>query len=100
MRAPLDSGRPARVSAPGWRGLRRVALLAALAAAATAVLGLPGSSRAAGCTITWVGDVNGNWYGGTSGADTNWSNNLYPSTTDDVCINNTGAQPVTVDGNT
>lgn len=61
---------------------------------------LTGSSRAAGCTITWVGDVNGNWYGGTSGSDTNWDNNLFPTATDDVCINNTGAQPVTVDGNT
>jgi hypothetical protein len=55
----------------------------------------PGSSRASGCTITWVGDVNGDWFGGTSGANTNWSDDTFPDAADHACLNNLGG-PYTV----
>jgi hypothetical protein len=56
---------------------------------------VPSSSRASGCTITWTGDVNGDWFGGTSGSNTNWNDDTFPNASDHVCLN-TLAGPYTV----
>jgi hypothetical protein len=77
---------------------RRLRVLGALALTAAALIALAGpleSSHASGCTTTWVGDVNGDWYGGTSGVNTNWSDNAFPDDTDHACLNNLGS-PYTV----
>ncbi len=60
-----------------------MALLAAVAFAA--------SSRASGCTITWVGDVDGNWHGSDGPSDTNWDDDTLPGAGDHVCLNTLGA---------
>lgn len=36
------------------------------------------SHAADGATLTWLGDVNANWNGGTSGSNTNWISNTLP----------------------
>ncbi len=45
------------------RCVRRVFLLVALVAAALVAFG--GTASASGCTVTWVGDVDDRWYGGS-----------------------------------
>ena len=42
---------------------------------------------ASGCTITWIGDVNADWFGGTSPSNTNWDDDTFPDTSDHVCVN-------------
>ncbi len=64
-------------------GALRTILLAALAAAL--LVSLPGASRAAGCTITWVGDVDSGWTT-SDGGDTNWTDDRLPNGSDVVCI--------------
>ena len=59
------------------------------------LLWLPAQSSAAGCTITWVGDVDGNWFGGTSGSNTNWCGDMFPGASDHACLGDAAA-PYTV----
>ncbi len=60
------------ISMPRAYRSRPLLTIAALLVAMAVLLSLSAGSRAAGCTITWVGDVDANWYGGTSGMNTNW----------------------------
>ena len=63
------------VQHPRARCRLRVVLIAGIVALATLVglVWTPDSGRASGCTITWVGDVNGDWFGGSAPTDTNWT---------------------------
>ena len=65
----------------------RLLLSGLVAATLLALAALPGTASASGCTITWVGDVNDDWFGGTSPTDTNWDDNTFPDGSDHVCVN-------------
>ncbi len=77
------------------RGARRFSL--AFAIAFIGVLAqLAGSAQGQGpaCTISWVGDVNDNWYG-TGANGTNWTSDRIPNDQDFACLDNQ-ASPYTV----
>ena len=65
--------------------MRPVLLVVAALAATTVATVAPGVSRAAGCTITWVGDVDGAWTT-SGGGNTNWTEDRLPNASDQVCI--------------
>src|SRR5687767_2898572 len=66
---------------------RFAGLAGLLALTLLAMFTLSGSSSAAGCTITWTGDrPDDSWFSGTSGADTNWSDNTFPDAADHACL--------------
>ena len=67
-----------------------------LVATLVALVWLPSVTRAApSCSITWVGDVDGAWYGGALGS-TNWSNDEFPNSEDHVCLLNDQGGPYAV----
>ena len=56
-----------------------------VAALVVALTVFGGTASANTCTISWVGDVDDRWYGGTE-TDTNWREDRLPGAGDHVCI--------------
>ncbi len=99
----MDTAHANPALVPGRRARRPlgIALIGAIVtvAALGAFLWSTDSARASGCTINWVGDLDADWNKTVVVddviVDTNWSNNLLPTTSDHVCLNNLGG-PYTV----
>jgi hypothetical protein len=73
----------------------RALLIVLLGLAAPIALGTGDASALGPCTITWVGDVDGDWKTNAAG-NTNWSTDALPAAGDTVCL--PAASVVTVVG--
>ncbi len=54
------------------------------------------SQPASAATLTWLGDIDSSWSGGTSGSNTNWVSNTLPSDGDSVVFDLTSSSMVTL----